>query len=272
MRISSVAGSTNSLNSTSTIHIFNYANTTTFKTAIGRGNITNSEVNARVGLWRSTSPITSVNLLAQEGSATWAVGTTFTLYGIKAAATQFIPVNAAGGDYAVSDGTYAYHVFKSSGFFTPAKSLSCDVLVVAGGGGGGYDGGGGGGAGGLRGFTSQSLSATSYTVTVGAGGAASTTAGSKGATGGTSTFGSNSSSGGGGGGSDANPAGANGGSGGGGRLNRSSNGAGTGNAGGYSPSEGNSGVQRVKTIRNVLLKIPIITVELNSYEEGYMQE
>jgi len=68
-------------------------------------------------------------------------------------------------------GTYWYHAFRTSGTFTPATSLNADVLVIAGGGGGGGgNNDGAGGAGGLLAFTSQSLTATSYTCTVGAGG------------------------------------------------------------------------------------------------------
>jgi hypothetical protein len=66
------------------IHIFNYANTTTFKTSLNRANAATGETVAHVGLWRKTpEAITSVNLLAISG--TWSSGSTFTLYGIKAA-------------------------------------------------------------------------------------------------------------------------------------------------------------------------------------------
>jgi hypothetical protein len=157
--------------------ILNYSNTTTFKNSLissGSNNSSNYGVGKVVALYRSTSQITSITFDATSGRNILA-GSTFTLYGIKAAATQFIPVNAAGGDYAVTDGTYAYHVFTSSGVFAPAKSLSCDVLVVAGGAGSGTNQAGGGGAGGLLAFTSESLSTTAYTVTVGAGGAYNST-------------------------------------------------------------------------------------------------
>ena len=83
MRIADVAANSSGLGSVAIINILNYSNTTTYKTALGRGNVANAYVSARVGLWRSTSAITSVILLAQEGAANWAVGTTFTLYGIK---------------------------------------------------------------------------------------------------------------------------------------------------------------------------------------------
>jgi hypothetical protein len=248
MRISSVAGSTNGLNSTSTIHIFNYANTTTYKTAIGRGNITNVEVNARVGLWRSTSPITSVNLLAQEGLANWAVGTTFTLYGIKAATPA---PKATGGDLVYTDNTYWYHVFKNSGVFDAKTSMSVDYLVVAGGGAGASDSNGstgGGGAGGYRtsiGGSQLSVTPIQYAVTVGAGGSAvsipTSYAGGQGSNGSNSVFSSISATGGGRGAMDrAGGAPGSGGSGGGGGASTYLTG-GTGNAGGYSPVEGYAG-------------------------------
>lgn len=65
------------------INIMNYANTTTYKTTLSRFN-SSSFVVASVGLWRSTSAITSLTLKA--GSAdTFTSGSTFTLYGVKAA-------------------------------------------------------------------------------------------------------------------------------------------------------------------------------------------
>ena len=57
--------------------------------------------------------------------------------------------------------------------FNPPTSV--EYLVVAGGGAGGYAYGGGGGAGGYRTAAGLAISATTYTVTVGAGGAAATT-------------------------------------------------------------------------------------------------
>ena len=65
------------------INIFNYANATTFKTTIGRGNNTAAQVTFTIGLWRSTAAITSITY--SVSSNTFSVGSTFTLYGIKAA-------------------------------------------------------------------------------------------------------------------------------------------------------------------------------------------
>jgi hypothetical protein len=63
--------------------IQNYSNSTTYKTVISRGN-SNSFVSAYVSLWRNTAAITSITLKPDSGT-TFASGSTFTLYGIKAA-------------------------------------------------------------------------------------------------------------------------------------------------------------------------------------------
>lgn len=76
-------GRISDVQTTSIIQIMNYANTTTYKTALGRGNSTNSYLNANVGLWRNTSAITSVTAYPESGS--FGTGTTLTLYGIAAA-------------------------------------------------------------------------------------------------------------------------------------------------------------------------------------------
>jgi hypothetical protein len=72
-----------SAGSVSITHVQNYSNTTTFKTVLSRGNVAASYVSATVGLWRNTAAITSCKLIA--GSSTFLTGSTFTLYGIKAA-------------------------------------------------------------------------------------------------------------------------------------------------------------------------------------------
>jgi hypothetical protein len=66
------------------IHFMNYSNTTTFKTMLPRSGDagTGSAVIASVGLWRNTSAITSITLFTL--AANIAVGSTFSLYGIKA--------------------------------------------------------------------------------------------------------------------------------------------------------------------------------------------
>jgi hypothetical protein len=66
------------------INIQNYSNATTYKTALSRSNEPSSRVAAWVSLWRSTAAVTSITLTA-ESPANFAIGSTFTLYGIKAA-------------------------------------------------------------------------------------------------------------------------------------------------------------------------------------------
>lgn len=66
--------------------IQNYSNTTTYKTTIGRANSAGaggSQVRSDVILWRNTAAITSINFLLN--GANWISGSTFTLYGVKAA-------------------------------------------------------------------------------------------------------------------------------------------------------------------------------------------
>lgn len=73
-------------NATSIIDVLNYANTTTFKTLLNRKGITSTSLDANVGMWRSTSAINSIAMsFGAYGSPNFATGTTFTLYGIKAA-------------------------------------------------------------------------------------------------------------------------------------------------------------------------------------------
>lgn len=67
----------------SIVHLQNYSNTTTYKTVLTRGNSTGTYLGANVGLWRSTSAINSVTVLAGTGNIN--SGTVVSLYGIKAA-------------------------------------------------------------------------------------------------------------------------------------------------------------------------------------------
>jgi len=165
------------------------------------------------GLWSTTTAVSTIAVSLQSGG-NFVQYSTFSLYGVSAlGVTPTKAPKATGGSIIQTDGTYWYHAFLSSGTFTPATSLSCDVLVVAGGGSGGSGTGGGGGAGGYRSTTALSVS-SAITVTVGAGGAGSGTANN----GNDSVFSSITSTGGGqGGGNLAN--GFDGGSGGGSRYN-----------------------------------------------------
>jgi len=66
------------------MHIMNYANTTTNKTAIVRSSSAALAVRATVGLWRSTAAITKVTVIYP--SQNYKSGGVFSLYGIRAGA------------------------------------------------------------------------------------------------------------------------------------------------------------------------------------------
>ena len=71
---------------TDSVHItdiLDYANTTTFKTFLGRSNDPASNVLAQVGLWRKT-PEAINTILLYPASGTFVNGSTFKLYGIEA--------------------------------------------------------------------------------------------------------------------------------------------------------------------------------------------
>ena len=98
-----------------------------------------------------------------------------------------VPYSASGGvisDYEISGTYYRAHIFTASGSFVSPGDKSIEYIAVAGGGGAGFShpgaGGGGGGAGGVVGndpnipstyrASALSVSAATYTITVGAGG------------------------------------------------------------------------------------------------------
>ena len=211
--------------------------------AVNENNATTARAQLAAGLWNSTAAITTVQVVPGAGS--FAQHSTFSLYGVSAlGVTPTKAPKATGGSIIQTDGTYWYHAFLSSGTFTPATALTCDVLVVAGGGGGGAQHGGGGGAGGVLGFASQSVGTSAQTVTVGGGGARSTSDSARGSNGGNSSFASLTASvGGGGGGSRFAESGSSGGSGGGGGYQGAGGAAtsGQGNAGATANTSGGGG-------------------------------
>jgi hypothetical protein len=64
-------------------NIQNYSNSTTYKTVISRGN-SNNYVFLWADIWRNTAAITSLTI-STDGSSNFTSGSTFTLFGIKAA-------------------------------------------------------------------------------------------------------------------------------------------------------------------------------------------
>ena len=71
----------NTAQSNSILNFMNYSNTTTNKTILSRAN-SNEFVSARVSLWRSTAAINSITV---GSTFNYNTGSTFSLYGIKAA-------------------------------------------------------------------------------------------------------------------------------------------------------------------------------------------
>jgi hypothetical protein len=136
--------------------------------SVAENNATTATSTLYSALVSNPTPIYRIFL---DCSSAFVANSTFTLYGIKnMAQTAGNSIKATGGNI-VFDGTYVYHLFNSTGAFVPTQTiLNADVIQVAGGGAGGGQNAGGGGAGGLLSFTSQSLTAQSYTCTVGAGG------------------------------------------------------------------------------------------------------
>lgn len=232
--ISSTAqGSNTQLKCMSTIDFMNYSSSSIYKSVLYEERDAGNIVLNGVGLYRSTTAISSITLTPYYGA--WQAGSTFTIYGIAASDNSY-SAYATGGTVSADTG-YVYHTFTSSGNFIPSATLNCDVLVIGGGGGGNWSGGwyagGGGGGGGYRSATGLSIS-SSTAVTIGAGG----TGGHSATNGGDSTFSSVTSTGGGKGSTGRGGDGSTGGSGGGG--GDASNG-GAGNTPSTTPSQGYSG-------------------------------
>jgi hypothetical protein len=80
---SNASNSSAEFNLNTITQLLNYSNSTTYKTVLIRANNASDGVDATVGLWRNTNAITSIDIGLDTG--TYAIGSTFTLYGIAAA-------------------------------------------------------------------------------------------------------------------------------------------------------------------------------------------
>jgi len=76
-------GGTTNVYSATILNLMNYSNSTTYKTFLLRGNDPSGATAAHIGLWRNTAAITSLTITCASGN--FPTGSTFTLYGIKAA-------------------------------------------------------------------------------------------------------------------------------------------------------------------------------------------
>lgn len=66
-------------------HFMQYKNTNVNKVVISQSGNVQQNVGLSVGTWRSNNAITSIQIYAELSGAQWAVGSRFSLYGIKAA-------------------------------------------------------------------------------------------------------------------------------------------------------------------------------------------
>ena len=66
------------------INVMGYSNSTTYKSLIARSGSGYTGTNLNVGLWRNTAAITSVRI-SNSSAVNFTSGSTFSLYGIKAA-------------------------------------------------------------------------------------------------------------------------------------------------------------------------------------------
>lgn len=66
---------------TNTLDIFDYSQVDKHKATLVRGSDTTAYVQARAGRWASTAAVTSITILC---GGTYSIGSTFSLYGIKA--------------------------------------------------------------------------------------------------------------------------------------------------------------------------------------------
>jgi hypothetical protein len=71
---------TNTYKFNAIVHFMSYSNTTTNKTFLSRANQADLGTDAVIGLWRNTSAINTIKV-----NSNFATGSTFSLYGIKAA-------------------------------------------------------------------------------------------------------------------------------------------------------------------------------------------
>ena len=83
---SGTAGDPTNQDTVAVLQIMSYADTNVYKTVLASIATPGVSVGRDVGLWRSTSAITSVLLSGSAlGAGEWVSGSTFSLYGIKAA-------------------------------------------------------------------------------------------------------------------------------------------------------------------------------------------
>jgi len=82
---SNIVHTDNTYDSIQICDVFEYKNTSVYKTYSNRGGNVTNNMGGTVGVWKSNTAITSVSFHPEFGGSTWAIGSTFTIYGIKKA-------------------------------------------------------------------------------------------------------------------------------------------------------------------------------------------
>jgi hypothetical protein len=114
-------------NNTKIINFQNYSNTTTFKTVLTRSNNAPTGTDAMVSLWRSTAAINTMTLFISGGAANFAVGSTFTIYGIKA--VQVYTPSTIPASLNIGDQIYVPYTGSATTLSIPAGVNTCQLEV-----------------------------------------------------------------------------------------------------------------------------------------------
>jgi hypothetical protein len=116
------------------VHIMDYRSSTKYKSVLSRANFSNNGVSALVGMWRKTNPITSIEFRAD--SSTFTVGSTFSLYGIKA--VQVYTPSTIPASLNIGDQIYVPYTGSATTLSIPA-GIDVMRIELAGAAGGGDD-------------------------------------------------------------------------------------------------------------------------------------
>lgn len=152
-------------NSTVTIQIPNYANTSTFKTPIARVSIASQYTAATVGLWRKTPEAINRIDITTSVSSNFNTGSTFSLYGI--AGNPVYTPSTIPASLNVGDQIYVSYTGAAATLAIPAGVNTCKLEVFGAGGGNDFNGTAGGEGGYANGVYTLGGSATTMYAYVG---------------------------------------------------------------------------------------------------------
>jgi hypothetical protein len=146
------------------IQILNYTSTTTFKSVLSRHQATSTATRAIVGVWRKTpEAINSITVVTDNSS--WNVGTTFSLYGIRA--PQVYTPSTIPSTLNVGDSIFIPYTGSATTLSIPSGVNTCQLEVIGAQGGNAYLSNGGGKGGYASGTYTLGGSATTVYAYVG---------------------------------------------------------------------------------------------------------